>query len=252
MVEYFQLVTAELLLKLAQIKDFIKKHGQTIGIVTEEILKVFLKTHLPKSISVEQGFIMGENGELSKQCDILIYDSHNYAPFYRINDIVIVPYKSVIAVIEVKTTITKNIFHSAIEYFANIQKVTECKAKTYLFIYNSLDVNHIENFLLTYVDENGSKGFDHDTFQLLPDEIIGINESYHLKKDYVDKEGDSAGYSSYFYDSKEGTEIGALQTFYLSVYSSINERNNAKFDSTQAYQEQKKLKSYKAINLFNI
>ncbi len=49
MVKYFQLVTSELLLKLAQVKDLIKRHGPTIGIVTEEILKNFLKTHLPSA-----------------------------------------------------------------------------------------------------------------------------------------------------------------------------------------------------------
>ena len=60
-------------------------------------------------VSVEQGFILSQNGKMSKQCDILIYDSHYFAPIYRINDIVVVPSDSVIAIIEVKTTITKKI-----------------------------------------------------------------------------------------------------------------------------------------------
>ena len=98
MVDYFQLVSDELLIRLNQVKKFIKKHNPTIGILTEEILRTFLKNNLPKSISVEQGFILSQNGEMSKQCDILIYDSHYFAPFYRINDIVVVPADSVIAV----------------------------------------------------------------------------------------------------------------------------------------------------------
>lgn len=75
MSNYFELVSQELLIKLAQVKSFITKHNPTIGVLTEEILRDFLKTHLPNFVSVEQGFIMGDDGMLSKQCDILIYDS---------------------------------------------------------------------------------------------------------------------------------------------------------------------------------
>lgn len=62
MVDYFRLVSDELLIKLNQTKQFIRKHNSTIGILTEEILRAFLKTHLPKSVSVEQGFILSQSG----------------------------------------------------------------------------------------------------------------------------------------------------------------------------------------------
>jgi hypothetical protein len=56
---------------------------------------------------VEQGFIIDSAGGLSKQCDILIYDSHRYAPFYRVEGVVVVPAEAVIAIIEVKTSINR-------------------------------------------------------------------------------------------------------------------------------------------------
>ena len=59
--------------------------------------------------------------------------------------------------------------------------------------------------------------FDHDTFQYLPDEITGINKSFHLRKDIVITDKDMVGYSSWFYEDSEGSEINALQTFYKSV-----------------------------------
>jgi hypothetical protein len=52
MQDNFQFISEELLLKLNQAKGFITRHHPTIGIVTEEILRSFLKEQLPKTISV--------------------------------------------------------------------------------------------------------------------------------------------------------------------------------------------------------
>ena len=256
MVNYFRLVSDELLLKLNQSRQFIKKHNPTIGILTEEILRSFLKNYLPKSISVEQGFILSQNGEMSKQCDILIYDSNNYAPFYRINDIVVVPSDSVLAVIEVKTTLTKQIFHNVIDYFENIYMITN--AKTYLFVYNSCEISKLGEYFQSFKHRGEYQEFDHGTFLSLPDEITGINNSYHLKKDYVINDRDMMGYSSFFFADEEGTEISALQNFYISIYSLVEEYNdsNSKSDkkrvSRDTYYKKGDLKKYSAIALFDM
>lgn len=256
MVDYFKLVSDELLTKLNQTRQFIKKHNPTIGILTEEILRSFLKTYLPKSVNVEQGFILSKNGEMSKQCDILIYDSNFYAPFYRINDIVVIPAESVIAVIEVKTTLTKPIFHSVIKYFENISMITD--AKKYLFVYNSCEIKKLGDYFHSFKHIGNYQQFDHDTFHLLPDEITGINNSYHLKKDYVILDRDTMGYSSYFFQDEKGTEISALQNFYISVYTLIEEYNdiNRKSDESRknrdSYFKSGDLKKYFAIELFDM
>ncbi|OFY24255.1 MAG: hypothetical protein A2W98_15335 [Bacteroidetes bacterium GWF2_33_38] len=256
MVNYFKLVSDELLIKLNQTRQFIKKHNPTIGVLTEEILRSFLKNYLPKSVSVEQGFILSENGMLSKQCDILIYDSNFYAPFYRINDIVVVPSDSVIAVIEVKTTLNKSIFHSVIDYFENISMITG--AKKYLFVYNSCDITKLSGYFQSYKHKGDYQQFDHNTFQSLPDEITGINNSYHLRKDSVIGDREQIGYSSYFFNDEKGTEISALQNFYISVYSLIEEYNdkNRKTDESRkerdSYYKKGDLNSYFAFGLFDM
>ena len=256
MVDYFKLVSDELLIKLNQTRQFIKKHNPTIGLLTEEILRSFLKTHLPKSISVEQGFVLSEEGNLSKQCDILIYDSNFYAPFYRINDIVVIPSESVIAVIEVKTTLTKTIFHEVIRYFEDISAVTN--AKKYLFIYNSCKIDRLSEYFYSFKHKGDYHFFDHDTYQLLPDEITGINHSYHLKKDYVVGDRDEMGYSSFFFNNQDGTEISALQNFYLSVYSLVEEYNRKHMNKTElktnreSYYPHGTLKNYFAFGLFDM
>lgn len=51
--DFYRLKTKELLNELSQVKTFIKNHNPTIGTLTEEILRNFLRTFLPKGISVK-------------------------------------------------------------------------------------------------------------------------------------------------------------------------------------------------------
>nr|WP_315172316.1 DUF6602 domain-containing protein [uncultured Flavobacterium sp.] len=252
---YYKLISEELLIKLNQIKCFVKKHNLTIGILTEEILRNFLTDYLPKSISVSQGFIIYPDGNLSKQCDVIIYDSMNYAIKYKINDIVIVPFDSVICVIEVKTTITKSIFHKTLEYFESL--IIPEQAKKILFIFNSSEIIKINNFFKTFHKNNNNNYYDHDTFELLPDEIIGLNESFVLKKDYVISDRDCKGYNSYFFENEKGNDISSLELFYESIYSQVisynsnyNNRNDIE-NEYNAYFEKRNLKKICAIELFN-
>ncbi|TBW60225.1 hypothetical protein EZV77_19405 [Burkholderia thailandensis] len=219
MSNYFDFVSEELLQKLNQVKAFIKKHNPTIGLLTEEILRDFLRTHLPRVISVEQGFIIRENNELSRQCDIIIYDSLLYAPFYRINDVVVVPEESVLAIVEVKTSITQDTFHDVIKYFADFKEFH--RIKTHLFIFNSTSIKSLRKYFHNYKHPGEYQQFDHDTFQWLPDEITGINPSFHLTKDGVISDRDEMGYTSYFFDGLDGTEISALENFFLSIYRTV-------------------------------
>lgn len=240
--------------KLAQVKTFITKHNPTIGLLTEEILRSFLSNHLPKMISVEQGFILNKQGVISRQCDILIYDSQHYAPFYRINNIVVVPFESVLAVIEVKTTINQSIFHKAIDYFRELDSTG--LIKTYLFIFNSSSVSKINSYFHAYKHEGDYQNFDHDTFQFLPDEITGVDSSFHLKKSAVITDRDMIGYLSWFYEDSEGTEINALQQFYLSVYSLVetyikNDDTKKALHSRARYHEMSTT-SISAIELFQM
>lgn len=257
--DFYRLKTEELLNQLSQVKTFIKKHNPTIGLLTEEILRKFLVTFLPKGVSVEQGFVIGDNGELSKQIDIIIYDNYKYAPYYRINDIVIVPSSSVIAIIEVKTTVKSKVaFHEIINYFYSISNQLHYNTGTYLFIYNSATVGRLDNYFHSFKHAGKYQRFDHDTFQNLPDVITGINSSYHLKKDYLAFESDKMGYTSYSYIDNMDKDISSLELFYKDVYEKVADylagvidlnpdnrfKSNIKKDG--------RLKSISAIELFDM
>lgn len=258
MVDYFRLVSEELFIKLNQVKTFIKKHNPTIWILTEEILRTFLQNYIPKGVSVEQGFILNKNGDLSKQCDIIIYDSELYAPFYRINDIVIVPAESVISIIEIKTTVNKQIFHQVIDYFKSFTGIIEPGTGKHLFIYNAPKVSSLDNYFQNYKHTGDYQFFDHDTFYELPDTITGISNSYHLRRDYVVFERDMMGYLSYNYETEENVDISSLELFYSNIYGQEENYLNSKISSKHKmksrkdYQESRSLKSLFAIELFDM
>ena len=219
MTTYYSLVSQELQIKLAQVRQVIKKHNPTTGLLTETIVRSFLSTYLPHIVSVEQGFIMNEKGEVSRQCDILIYDTLNYAPLYRVDDVVVVPAVAVVAIIEVKTTITRKIFHSVVDYFQDVAPFSQ--ARTFLFVYDSCSIEKLEDYFKSYKHKVDYPYFDHDTYLNLPNQITGINPSYHLKQDMDVSISDQMGYSSYFTADQEGTEHSALQLFYESIAETV-------------------------------
>ncbi|AYN03603.1 DUF6602 domain-containing protein [Flavobacterium sp. 140616W15] len=257
--EFFRLKTEELLNEILQVKTFIKKHNPTIGVLTEEILRRFLATYLHKGIAVEQGFVIDEKSNLSRQIDIIIYDNQLYSPLYRVNDIVVVPSKSVLAVIEVKTTVnSKTAFHEIIKYFASVSQILDYRTEKHLFIYNASSASKLDDYFHNYKHPGSYQKFDHDTFQNLPETITGIKSSYHLRKSGISFQRDAAGYMSYNYADKTNNDISSLELFFKNIHSKvfsynlekthIDFREDRKFNIT----DESNLKSIIAIELFNL
>ncbi|NKF28103.1 hypothetical protein HER21_16725 [Pseudomonas sp. BGM005] len=253
MSRYFDHLADQLASKISQAKVYITKHNPSTGALAEAVLREFLQEHLPGQVRAEQGFILSPDGGLSKQCDILIYDAHRYAPFYRAGATVVVPVEAVIAVIEVKTSINKRAFEELIKYFEAFDSVRGTY-RTYLFMFNAPQMGTLSSWFHSYPHPDGRTEFDHDTFCRLPDEITGLDSSYHLKKDMVIDRRDGMGYLSYFYHDQEGTAINALELFYLSVYSAVEDYVQSQMPSElaprAAYHRNKISKQIEAIDLF--
>jgi len=220
--QYFHLTAQQLMTRLAQIRVFVTNHNPTIGTLTETVLREFLKEHLPESVGVAQGFVLGNDDVLSPQMDIVLYDRHRHAPVYRLHDIVILRPEAVLSIIEVKTTINKSIMHDAVRYFRRLPYIPH--VQTHLFIYDAKSIDSIGSYLRSFPHEGEWKSFDHDTFEMLPDYVTGIDESYHLGKSAVIHDSDDVGYASWFYEDAAGTQISALQLFLESIYRHIDGR----------------------------
>jgi hypothetical protein len=78
-------------------------HSGEEGRFIEMVLAEYLREKLPIGIGIGGGFIVDVHGKwVSKQIDIILYDSVRFAPVLRYGDAVIVPLESVIGAISVK------------------------------------------------------------------------------------------------------------------------------------------------------
>ncbi|MCE5322699.1 hypothetical protein LLG46_05200 [bacterium] len=89
----------------------------------EDIVKAFLNDHLPKRFSAETGFVVDDEGGVSKQCDIIIYDALN-SPVCRVGSrAMILPSDNVASVFEVKSKLTKHELNDAAEKIASVKRL---------------------------------------------------------------------------------------------------------------------------------
>ncbi|MNG14515.1 hypothetical protein D3C84_982730 [compost metagenome] len=141
-----------------------------------------------------------------------------------------------------------------IDYF-NSFKALEMDPKTYLFIFNAIKLSSLSKYFANYPHPGDYKEFDHDTFHFLPDEITALDGSYHLAKSSVIHDRDAMGYLSYFFDDLKGTEINALEQFFISIYSHIEDyikahNAGAAALTPRAAYHQRKVTSIAGIDLF--
>lgn len=82
-------------------------HPGEYGIYREKILKEFLRLIIPHKLEINTGFIIGENGYVSSQCDVVIYD-RNVTPLIQSSENqLFYPIQTTVGIGEVKSKIKK-------------------------------------------------------------------------------------------------------------------------------------------------
>lgn len=183
--QYLNSIKEEFFTKINRVKQFVK-HAPSIGFGNEEVLRNFLKTHLPERFAVGTGFVYLNNNAVSRQCDLLIYDQVNYAPFFKEGDFVIVHPEAVAAVIEMKTTLTKKEAHDSIDKIKSVKEVVE-KAreqniKCYIFgvsfsFTTQLKLTTVKNWLQSYPNPLNK--------DMCPEIIIVLGKMFFFRPSYV-------------------------------------------------------------------
>jgi hypothetical protein len=102
-IEYRKSISLELMSIKDRVRNFVS-HWSEDGRYKEVILKNVLEKHLPKTVSVGTGFVVGDDTVVSSQIDIIIY-SNDYPPLFHMGDFVIVVKECVLGIIEVKSKI---------------------------------------------------------------------------------------------------------------------------------------------------
>lgn len=98
-------------------------HPGELGTGREEIIREFLRKHLPKRFGVSTGFVFDAHGKSSLQMDIVIYDVYLCPSFEAVGGKTFFPCEAVVAVGQVKSQLTSR--KSVIESFDNLRSVKE-------------------------------------------------------------------------------------------------------------------------------
>ena len=159
--KYLDLIKEEFFAKIERVKLF-TNHAPSIGFGNEEILRNFLKTHIPERFAVGTGFVYLDNNNVSKQCDLLIYDQVNYAPFFKEGDFIIIHPEAVAAVIEVKTTLSQEEIYASIENIKSVKEVAKkaigqgikCHISGFSFFFTikKQKITTVKNWLQNYTE----------------------------------------------------------------------------------------------------
>lgn len=122
---YYDSFADEVAAKFRRIGHIIPNRAAT-GNYHEEILRSVLRNFLSKRFSVKTGFIYKNEQEVSNQLDIIIVDEYEASAYiYQEGDFVIVRPWSVIAVLEVKTTLYGPDFDKALENIASAKRLAD-------------------------------------------------------------------------------------------------------------------------------
>ena len=104
--DYLVDVTCEMRLKSEAIRRDFATHRPSAGDNREDLVEVFLKDHLPKKFGVSTGLVISSEGMFSNQADLVIVDDQNNAPLYPNSTNKLWPVETVLALIEVKTSLS--------------------------------------------------------------------------------------------------------------------------------------------------
>jgi hypothetical protein len=100
---YYRSLSQELDALKGRVRDLIQdRHWLTDGEWKESVLRAVLRRHLPPTVTVGRGFVVGERRP-SSQIDVLLYDS-SFPLLHKDGDLVFVTPDAVRGIIEVKST----------------------------------------------------------------------------------------------------------------------------------------------------
>lgn len=123
----FSALDEEMRLKLSSKIDEIY-HPTAKGYESELNWIGLLRTYLPERYTVDSGFVVDHDGNISDQIDIIIYDRH-FTPFiFRGENVIYIPAEGVYAVFEVKPYFDKKNYEYAVKKLKSVKKLKRTSA----------------------------------------------------------------------------------------------------------------------------
>lgn len=112
------------------------KHNASVGAIREQLIKDFLKEHLPELVHVISGQIVDSHDNHSRQQDIVLI--HKSMPRLQFaSDIDLIFIEGVISAIEIKTNIDKNILNAVGQNFKSVRDLSPN-----IISHSMININH--------------------------------------------------------------------------------------------------------------
>ena len=214
--------------RMTEAKLFFDKHKPSIGFVGEYLRRKSLYSLMPQSYGICQGFVT-YRGEISRQCDIIIYRKGKKSIHKTYGELKIVNSENVVAVIEVKSSITKETYLSTLKAFEqlNALRVTNC----FLFVYGQITRKKLSNWLFSYKHPNTSTEqycvtdsylYDWSDMEWLPNSVLALGSNKYFRIDHITLDnGDWVGYTALNIKDRNNAHISCLQEFFSAIVMSI-------------------------------
>lgn len=227
--EYCRIEATKLLSSIACAREWLYIHKPSLGAYGEFLLLDVINKGLSPGFIACQGFIASVNGETSKQMDLIICRDID-SIIESFGNTKIVRADSVIAVIEIKSTIKQKTFNTTLDAFIQLHKMGV--SNTYLFVYGKLTKNCIQKWLFSYsLDYKATDVvteeylYDWPDKEWLPNAIVTLksNSLYALSIAPYDN-GDWLGYLSLNIVDNNNDRISSLQEFLNIVLENITNK----------------------------
>lgn len=242
-------ITSELLANSQRI-DLLIEHNQTKGNFREHLLRNVLKKYLPGKFEVATGFIDG----CKRQCDILIYDGHNYSPYFKEEGLVVIPAKSLRAVIEVKTTLNTSTLKDGLSLLDEISRTRNFPVPFFkgIFAFRTeyMDVTSASQVIKEYynrIDDviNEPNEVQH-LFQVV--DAVSVLNSHYIQTELIDLHRNDQTIRPRVYSAISdisdlnisGTSFFSKMFAYLNVEATAKQNNNSYFKELDYHTKFKK------------
>ncbi len=223
-----------LLRRIYRARELFKKHKPSIGYVGEQVLRNAIKKIIPKGYDVCQGFVINKKIEaknnLSRQCDIIIYRKNKDAIEFSCGDLSVINASSVVAVIEVKSSIASKTFATTLDAFEILQQLGV--PFKFVFIFGSITPKALERWILnkrlqeslfSEILTYDTPLYDWSDVEFLPKAILSLQSHKYFVLDHIQNDyNDWVGYASYMIKDKEKKEVSCLQEFFASLMDLID------------------------------
>jgi len=120
--QYYKNVQKKILVQKDIIRSLLKD-PKVIGDYYEAIIMDAVRESISEYFSARRGVILAENGQASRECDIIVYSAAEYGPLFLSGDMIVVNPEAVRCVIQVKGTINTENLKDAIANLAAVNRL---------------------------------------------------------------------------------------------------------------------------------